>query len=371
MGALWLALAAAAPLFAPAQGSGMLAVRAAKLHVGDGRVIDNGVLLVEGGVIRAVGAGVPVPGDAELVEHDGHVTAGMIATHTYSGIEGEASDPTRAVLPEARVVYAFDPERKAYDEALRAGITSVVLTPRPDNVVGGLSAVVKTAGGRVLAPRAHLCLSLGSEAQQPNREPTSAMGVLAELEQRFADGKGGEGPFAEAAAKRLPVLIYASARHEIQRAAELAQRFGLTGALVSAPLAGELAPVVAASGLGVIVGPIDEGADGRVLRSAAALAAAGVPLAFGLDAPAYAPESLRLFAAQCVREGLSPIMAWKALSSDGARIAGVGDRIGSLAKGLDADFVLWSGNPLDLGSQVIAVYVDGQRADLDGQEGQR
>jgi predicted amidohydrolase YtcJ len=317
-----------------------------------------------------VGAGVPVPGDAELVEHDGHLTAGMIAAHTYSGIEGEATDTTRAVLPEARLVHAFDPERKAYAEALRAGITSVVLTPRPDNLVGGLSAVVKTAGGRVLAPRAHLCLSLGAEAQQLNRQPTSAMGAVSELEQLFGDGKG-DGPFADAAAKRLPVLIYAGARHEVLRATELARQRGLVGALVSAPLAGELAEVVAATGLGVIVGPLDEGVDGRVLRSAVALAAAGVPLAFGLDAPTYAPESLRLFAAQCVREGLSPIAAWKALTSDGARIAGVGDKVGSLVKGLEADFVLWSGNPLDLGSTVVAVYVDGRRVDLEEQESKR
>ena len=359
-----LLLAAAAPLLAPApaQGTGLLAVRAAKLHLGDGRIVDNGVLLVEGGTIRAVGAGVQIPSDAQLVEHDGHVTAGMIAAHTYSGIEGEASDPTRAVLAEARVALAFDSDRKAYTEALRAGITSVVLTPRPDNVVGGLSAVVKTSGGRVVSPRAHLCVSLSSEATQLNRQPTSAMGAVTELEQLFASG---EGPFADAAAKRLPVLFHAVARHEIQRAAELARRLHLSGALVSAPLAGELAEEVSAAGLGVIIGPIDEGADGRVLRSAAKLSQAGVPLAFGLDAPAFAPESLRLFAAQCVREGLDPAAAWKALTSDGAQIAGVGDKVGLLAKGYDADFVLWSGNPLDLGSTVVAVYVDGKRADLE------
>jgi predicted amidohydrolase YtcJ len=295
----------------------------------------------------------------------------MIAAHTYSGVEGEATDATRAVLPEARVAYAFDPDRAAYDEAARAGITSVVLTPRPDNLVGGLSAVVKTAGGRVLAPRAHLCLSLGSEAQQLNRQPTSAMGAVAELEQLFSAGSADKGPFADAKAKRLPVLIWAGARHEILRAAELARRLGLSGALVSAPLAGELADVVAGAGLGVVFGPLDEGVDGRVLRSAVALSAAGVPLAFGLDAPAYAPESLRLFAAQCVREGLSPILAWKALTSDGAKLAGVGDKVGLLAKGYEADFVLWSGNPLDLGSTVVAVFVDGQRVDLEREAGKR
>jgi imidazolonepropionase-like amidohydrolase len=60
-----------------------------------------------------------------------------------------------------------------------------------------------------------------------------------------------------------------------------------------------------------------------------------------------------------VREGLDPVTAWKALTSDAARIAGVADRVGRLAAGLDADFVLWSGDPLDLTSSVEAVFVDG------------
>ena len=35
--------------------------------------------------------------------------------------------------------------------------------------------------------------------------------------------------------------------------------------------------------------------------------------------------------------------------------------MGLVAAGKDADFVLWSGAPVDLGSRVVAVYVDGAR----------
>ena len=208
-----------------AQDAGVLAVRAAKLHLGDGRVVDDGVLLVEGGKILAIGAGVDVPRDAAVIVHDGHVTAGMVACHTYSGVAGEATDTTRAVLAEARLADAFDPRRSDFAEAARAGITTMVLSPRPDNLVGGLTAAVKTAGGRVLAPRAHLAMSLSAAAQQINRFPTSAAGAVGELEARLASG---EGVFADAQAGRLPVLIHAVARHEIQRAAELARELGGT-----------------------------------------------------------------------------------------------------------------------------------------------
>ena len=38
-----------------------------------------------------------------------------------------------------------------------------------------------------------------------------------------------------------------------------------------------------------------------------------------------------------------------------------GGGVGERAPGLDADLVLWSGDPLNLGSRVEAVYVQGKR----------
>jgi imidazolonepropionase-like amidohydrolase len=335
------------------------AVRASKLHLGDGRTIDDGVLLVEGGRIRAVGAGVSIPSDADVIVHSGSVTAGMVACHGYCGVAGEAGDPTRSVLPEAYVVDAFDATRLDYKKALRAGITTVMLTPSTSNLVGGISGVVKTSGGRVLEREANLAISLSSEAQWLNRFPTSPIGAVSELERLFQEGGGA---FGLAASGRLPVLLHAVERHEIQRALDFAMRHELKGALNRAPLAGELAGVVKQSGLAVIVGPFASGTDRRELKSVLALSEAGVKLGFGLDDPWLSPETLRFSAALCVREGLDPAAAWKALTADGAQIAGVGDRVGKLERGYDADFVLWSGDPLDLGSSVQAVFVDGKRA---------
>ena len=51
--------------------------------------------------------------------------------------------------------------------------------------------------------------------------------------------------------------------------------------------------------------------------------------------------------------------ALRAVTSVPAKIAGMQDRIGSLKTGLDADCVLWSGDPLDIATQVQAVFVNG------------
>ena len=150
-------------------------------------------------------------------------------------------------------------------------------------------------------------------------------------------------------------------RAAVQRACALASRHGLKGALRGGSLAGEIAPTVKESGLAVVLGPYGPGTSERALRASASLAEAGVPLAFALDAPEHSPEALRMTAALCVRAGMDRGAALRALTSEAARIAGVGDRVGRLERGMDADLVLWSGHPLDLASVIEAVYVDGVR----------
>ena len=137
------------------------------------------------------------------------------------------------------------------------------------------------------------------------------------------------------------------------------KRHGLRGTLHGANLSGEVAEAIKAAEMSVIYRSFSASTSSRTLAAVAALAEAGVPFGFGFDTPAEGDQRLRLSAAMCVRAGVERVAAWKALTSDAAKIAGVDSRIGLVAQGKDADLVLWSGDPLDLGSQVQAVYVDG------------
>jgi imidazolonepropionase-like amidohydrolase len=65
----------------------------------------------------------------------------------------------------------------------------------------------------------------------------------------------------------------------------------------------------------------------------------------------------------CLREGLAPAAAWRALCADSAAIARLEGSVGRLERGLDADLVLWSGDPLALSSRVVAVWIDGVRVE--------
>ena len=64
-----------------------------------------------------------------------------------------------------------------------------------------------------------------------------------------------------------------------------------------------------------------------------------------------------------MREGLSERGAWKAITINPARVAGIDKRVGSLEVGKDADIVLFKGDPLkDIGACAKLVLVNGETA---------
>jgi imidazolonepropionase-like amidohydrolase len=349
------------PAFAPAQArEPSYAVRAKHVRLHGNAVLHDAVLAVEEGRIAFVGEAAQAGSRAgEAFEHDGWLSAGLVACRAASGTRGETPEWKRAMAPDTRFADVVDFAHPDFQRAAAAGITTMEVVPAPFNVVNGLTAVVKTHGGAVLDRDAHLFLSFGSDALRNNRAPTSYPGAIAELQRRF---ERPEGVWRQVAGGDLPVLLEATERDEVLRALAFAAEHELSGALSRANLALELAPDIKRSGLAVIVGPFPIGTHPRELETVAALGRERVPIAFAADTPITSDQGLRLSAAMCVRAGLDPATAWDALTSTAAQIAGVGSTVGRLAKGYQADFVLWSGDPLDLSSRPVAVYVDGRLA---------
>ncbi|MEZ5979327.1 MAG: hypothetical protein R3F34_14055 [Planctomycetota bacterium] len=333
----------------------VLAVRAKFLHLGDGKVVEDGVLVVTDGVVTGAGK-IDVPNGARVVEHAGHVSPGLVAARSY-GYQPwqETNEDARAFVPEFRVAYGFDPEFPRLEDALAAGVTTVVLAPDERQVVGGRSAVVKTYGGRVLTPNAHLCISMNGQAANTQRFPTSYAGIVSSLDELFTSPKG---VYAEAVSGNLGLYVRVGPRHEIDRALRFGKSHGVTGTLVGAQLAGQLADRIEAGRFSVVLPETGMAPNELEQESMKELADANVPFAFELrDA-----NSFRASAAVARRCGASEAEALGSITSTAADIARVGTSVGRLARGFDGDFVLWSGDPLDLTSRVEAVYVNGKLA---------
>src|SRR5205814_4095826 len=96
-------------------------------------------------------------------------------------------------------------------------------------------------------------------------------------------------------------------------------------------------------------------------ENVAILDKAGVLLAINTDDFIAESRFLLRTGAIAVRGGLSEEKALKALTINSARMMHLEGRLGSLAKGKDADFVVLSGPPFSVYTKVLETYIDGVR----------
>jgi imidazolonepropionase-like amidohydrolase len=92
-----------------------------------------------------------------------------------------------------------------------------------------------------------------------------------------------------------------------------------------------------------------------------ALYEAGVKISIITDSPVIPLQYLPMCAALAVKEGLPAQEAWKAITINPAESTGIGDRVGSLEPGKDADIVIWTADPMvTVGAESCMTIVDGK-----------
>ena len=95
------------------------------------------------------------------------------------------------------------------------------------------------------------------------------------------------------------------------------------------------------------------------LDSADILVEAGVKVAFGANAQTHNARLLTQTAGISVAYGLTWDQALEAITLAPAEIYGVEKSVGSIEPGKDADFVIWTDDPLELTSYPEQVYIQG------------
>ena len=99
----------------------------------------------------------------------------------------------------------------------------------------------------------------------------------------------------------------------------------------------------------------------RSLRNPGRLARAGVQIAITTDHPVVPIHFLVHQATLAVKEGLDRDTALRSITLNPARMMGLDDRVGALRPGMDGDVVLWSGDPLDVMSRALRVFIGGRQ----------
>ena len=96
-------------------------------------------------------------------------------------------------------------------------------------------------------------------------------------------------------------------------------------------------------------------------QTPAILNAAGCRVSIITDSPVTQQSHLRFCAAMAIENGMPPFDALRAITVNPACHVGVGDRVGSLEVGKDADIVLANGSLFALQTRILATYIDGNR----------
>jgi imidazolonepropionase-like amidohydrolase len=96
-------------------------------------------------------------------------------------------------------------------------------------------------------------------------------------------------------------------------------------------------------------------------KNGAVLEKAGVPVGFHTDDSITDSRLFLRSAALAVRAGMSRAAALHAMTLAGAKMLDLDERVGSLAVGKDADFIVLSGDPLSTYTHVLETYVEGER----------
>jgi imidazolonepropionase-like amidohydrolase len=364
--------------------------------------IASGVVLVEDGRIRSVGSDLAVPEGWDVVDATGKVVLpGFIESHGHVGIHeeanGKAGDDTNEMTdPNTAFVRAIDAvniEDEGFVDALSGGVTTVVVKPGSGNPIGGQTVAIKSWGGRTIDEQlvsnaVSVKSALGENPKrvygEKGKTPSTRLGVASVIRQAFVDAqdyaesraaaaRDGK-PFSRDLAKDTLVRVLEGElawdqhvhRHDdIATALRLQEEFGYRLVINHGTEAHKLADVLAERDVPVIFGPMLTSRSkvelkDRAIGNLAVIARAGVRVAITTDHPVVPINFLVLQAALAVKEGLDREVAIAALTVNPAEFLGLSGRVGSLTAGLDADIVIWSGDPLDTTSVAERVYIDGR-----------
>ena len=395
----------------------VLVLRGATVHTAVGPAIPNGVVVIDGGKISAVGGpGTPIPAGATVADVSGkHVAPAFFAPASLIGlVEIQAVRATNDVSeiaeinPEARPDVALNLDSETLPVTRSNGVLFAALAPRGSTFPGAASVVTLNGWTRedacvkcpaaVLVEWPEMAIDRRPEARPSarvqERRRDEALDLIrrtfrdasAYRAARAAEGKSGipahdtvasYGALAAVLDGSIPLVVRAERKAQIDAALRFVDedlkgskaRLVILGGYDAPRSAGALAerkiPVILDTVLELPMRE-DEPYDAPYAK-AGELVKAGVVVAIGNGQTTMAAATTRDLpndAAMAVSFGLDRLEALRAITLNPARIFGVDARIGSLEPGKEASLAVWTGDPLQTTSTVTALYEKGVALDL-------
>lgn len=378
----------------------MLTIIHGKIMTMTGKDYEDGFVQIQNGKISAVGdmADCPIQKGGEgVICADGNlVMPGIIEAHCHMGIteekkgmEGDdCNENVEPLTPYLRAIDAINPMDAAFDDALRAGITSAMVGPGSSNVVGGQFAFIKTHGRcidqMIVKAPAAMKVAFGENPKVnfsgQNVSPATRMAIAAMLREELFKAqeyqrKQKENPEQEKDFRyecwlpvlegRIPLKAHVHRADDILTAIRIAKEFHLSMTLDHCSEGHLIAEEIKESEFPAIVGP-DMASRNKIevqnmaFKTVGILNGKGICTAITTDHPVSMIQFLPICAGLAVKSGLSPREGLRSITINAAKICGVADRVGSLEPGKDGDIAIFDGSPLEVFTSALCTIIEGK-----------
>ncbi|QEC54196.1 imidazolonepropionase-like amidohydrolase [Anseongella ginsenosidimutans] len=391
---------------APSQEKPVL-ITGAMIHVGNGKVIENGAILFADGKITGIGTAgsLDAPG-ATIIDAAGkHVYPGFIACHSIMGLaEVEAVRATRdfnetgSLNPNVRAIVAYEADSYVPATVRSNGVLLAQVAPQ-GGVISGTSSVVmldawhwedaayKMDGGLWISWPG-MSINAAAEDEEREKQREQAEKSLSALKEFFRQAKA-YGELSSPAVKNLrfeaikgiftgekQLFIRAGRAKDILAAVNWSRSLNIRPVIYGGNEAHLVAEFLKENQVPVILGdphslPARDDDDVNLpYKRAALLKEADVQ--FCISTWGYWQlRNLPFMAGTTAAYGLSPEEALSAITLEPARILGIEASTGSLETGKDATLFISAGDALDMrGNQVEAAFIRGRKIDLDNKQKQ-
>lgn len=369
----------------------------AKIYTVTNGVIEKGTIIINNGIIEAVGANIQIPGDAQVIDYAGQeIYPGMIDSGTKLGLSeigsiSEANDFREfgEITPQMDALTAVNPNSVAIPVTRVSGVTTTLTMPA-GGTLPGTAATINLFGytpDQMYAGSKGVVLNFPSSAQRGWRRRTPeqiekarerAQKTIndafdkAELYAKIKDtDEARYYPEMEALAKAIngEVLLYieVNASKDILGAIEWVEERGYKNVVFTGVSEGwRVADEIAKAGIPVITGPIlstptrNSDAYDAPYKNPGIMQKAGVKVALRTNDTENV-RNLPYNAGFAAAYGMGREEALKAITINAAEIMGVSDQIGSIEVGKKANIFVSSGDPFKTSSKILDVYIDGYK----------
>ncbi len=371
---------------------GAILIENATIHTqGSQGILKMASILIENGKIATIGIGIPKPDSAKIIDaKGGEITPGLMNVNTSLGlveisdikttIDNSISD--KIYSSSFSIAEVINPDSTLFAHNRINGVTRAMVVPSNDKALfQGSGSLIKLSRGfdPVVIEDNAAYLTYGSKGA------TIAAGsralALQQIKEAFDDVKKysekpedfkGESSLKKRDIRALlpvlkgdiPLVVSVHRANDILTMIALKDAYSLKMILSGVEEGWMVADKIAAAKIAVIINPYMnlpssfEKIANRI-DLATLLNEAGVEIILS-NFSSHNAYLIRQLAGNAVAYGLPRDIALAAITSTPAKWFGLANHYGTLEAGMDADLVIWDGDPLEVTTSADRVFIQGE-----------